>query len=188
MIASKPPCHVSGISKQQREAKEKEIFNQAIAEIANLHWNIKEASFDGYPVVGVPIECKSETNSDHDMVSQFLKAPLKAVREGKFDSLLVEYKFLLSHVRRHHNEFIFLKCESSTYEHCSKHPVRATESFSFLKDEDVLPPSKYTAPWALLYICIFLEMCNNSTTELPTADQHLPSLNKELGSCPQCPE
>ena len=45
-----------------------------------------------HAVVGVPIECKSETNSDHDMVSQLLKAPLKAVREGKFDSLLVEYK------------------------------------------------------------------------------------------------
>ena len=64
------------------EAKGKEVFDRAIAEIANVHW--KEASFDGYPVVGVPIECKSETNSDHDMVSQFLKAPLKAVREGKF--------------------------------------------------------------------------------------------------------
>ena len=95
-VDSKPPCHVSGISKQQREAKEKEVFDWAIAEIANIHW--KEASFDGYPVVGVPIECKSETNSNHDMVSQLLKAPLKAVREGKFDTLLVEYKFLLSHV------------------------------------------------------------------------------------------
>ena len=76
---SKPPCHVSGISKQHREAKEK-VFNRAIAEIANVHW--KEASFDSYPVVGVPIECMSETNSDHDMVSQLLKAPLKAVRES----------------------------------------------------------------------------------------------------------
>lgn len=132
---SKPPCHVSGILKQQRQAKEKEVFDWAIAEVANVHW--KEASFDGYPVVGVPVECKSETNSDHDMVSQFLKAPLKALREGKFDSLLVEYKFLLSHVRRHHNEIMFLNCESSTCEHCSKHPIRATESFSFLRDREM---------------------------------------------------
>ena len=81
--------------KTAKSGKREGDFDQAIAEIANLHW--KETSFDGYPVVGVPIECKSETNSDHGMVSQFLKAPLKAVREGKFDSLLVEYKFLLSH-------------------------------------------------------------------------------------------
>ena len=122
------------------------------------------------------------------MVSQFLKAPLKAVREGKFDSLLAEYKFLLSHVRRHHNEIIFLKCESSTCEHCSKHPVRATESFSFLKQCEMkmfypLPSTQHPG-----HYCTFLEMCNISTTELPTADQHLPSLNKKLGSCPQCPE
>ena len=38
------------------------------------------------------------------------------------------------------------------------------------------------------HYCTFLEICSNSTTELPTADQHLPSFNKELGSCPQCPE
>ena len=91
-------------------------------------------------------------------------------------------KFLLSHVQRHHNEIIFFKCESSTSEHCSKHPVRATESFSFLKQCEMkmfypLPSTQHPG-----HYCTFLEICNNSTTELPTADQ--PSFNKELGSCP----
>ena len=112
---SKAPCYISGLSDAEKKAKQAVVFDQAISEIAKVHW--KDASFDAFPVIPVPVKSKfNQSNSDHDIVSQFLKAPLKQVRDDTHKMLLEEYQFLLGHVRRHHNEVIILKCVNTERE------------------------------------------------------------------------
>lgn len=107
-------------------------------------------------MIPVPVRCKnSSSQSDHDTVSQFLKAPLKQVRDGTYKTLVEEYKFLLAHIRRHHNEVIFLKCTNSECNHCTQHPVQAIEAFSFLRERNMkmfypLPSSQHSGTASLI--------------------------------------
>eukprot|EP00731_Ephydatia_muelleri_P006878 Em0003g1126a len=48
----------NGITDEQRKAKESQVFDDAIEEIADVHWN--NAVFDGFPITPVPVKC-----SDH---------------------------------------------------------------------------------------------------------------------------
>ena len=50
----------------------------------------------------------------------------------KYWDLLDEMKFMLKHIQWHHNEVVFVKCQSPTCNHCGKHPVKAKEVFKFL--------------------------------------------------------
>lgn len=43
----KAPYYISGITDEQRKAKESQVFDDAIEEIADVHWN--NAVFDGFP-------------------------------------------------------------------------------------------------------------------------------------------
>ena len=54
----KAPYYISGIKDEQRKAKESQVFDDAIEEIADVHWN--NAVFDGFPITPVPVKC-----SDH---------------------------------------------------------------------------------------------------------------------------
>ena len=65
---NKAPCYISGLSDAEKKAKQAALFDQAISEIAKVHW--KDASFDGFPVIPVPVKSKcNQSNSDHDIVS-----------------------------------------------------------------------------------------------------------------------
>ena len=110
---NKAPYYISGISEDQRKAKESQVFDDAIEQVADVHWN--KAFFDGFPIIPVPIKCSNHFASDHDIAHRFLKAPLKKIRNGSTHTVLLnQFKFLLEHVDRHHNEIIFLKCNEST--------------------------------------------------------------------------
>ena len=135
-IARLHVIYISGLSDAEKKAKQAVVFDQAISEIAKVHW--KDASFDAFPVIPVPVKSKcNQSNSDHDIVSQFLKAPLKQVRDDTHKMLLEEYQFLLGHVRRHHNEVIMLKCVNTKCDYCTQHPVQAIEAFSFLRERSM---------------------------------------------------
>lgn len=125
----KAPYYISGITDEQRKAKESQVFDGAIEEITDVHWN--NAVFDGFPIIPVPVKCNDHFASDHDKVSKFLKTPLKEIRDGSTHTVLLEqFRFLFGHVKIHHNEIVFLKCQESTCAHCTSNPVRATEVFS----------------------------------------------------------
>ena len=129
----KAPYYNSGITDEQRKAKESQVFDDAIEEIADVHWN--NAVFDGFPITPVPVKCSDHFASDHDIISKFLKAPLKVIRDGSTHTVLLEqFRFLFGHVKMHHNEIVFLKCQESTCTHCTSNSVRAKEVFSFLID------------------------------------------------------
>ena len=183
----KAPYYISGISEDQRKAKESQVFDNAIEQIVDVDWN--KAVFDGFPIIPVPIKCSDHFASDHDKVHRLLKAPLKEIRDGSTHTVLLnQFKFLLEHVDRHHNEIIFLKCNEITCSHCTKNPVRATEVFSFLKERKMklfypMPSKDHKG-----HFCTFLEMCNVKPEELPDPDQHLPSYDSDLGHCTYCPK
>ena len=184
----KAPYYISGLSGKTRKAKEASVIDTAISEIADVHWN--HTSFDGFPVIPVPVSCANNlSTSDHkrpQAASQFLKAPLKQLRDGtSYQTMLEEYKSMLAHIHRHHNEVIFLKCNECA--HCIQHPVQATQAFGFLRERGMkffypLPSGQNVG-----HYCTFLEMCNKKQDQLPIADTYLPSFEKELGHCPHCP-
>jgi hypothetical protein len=183
----KAPYYISGITDEQRKAKESQVFDDAIEEIADVHWN--NAVFDGFSITPVPVKCSDHFASDHDIVSKFLKAPLKEIRDGSTHTVLLEqFRFLFGHVKMHHNEIVFLKCQESTCAHCTNNPVRAKEVFSFLIDRKMKlfypMPSKEHKD----HYYTFLDMCTKKPEELPNADTHLPSYDKNLGNCPHCPD
>ena len=61
----KAPYYMSGLSESTKKAKEAAVFDKAISEIANVHW--KEAVFDGFPVIPVPVKCRNGSErSDHE--------------------------------------------------------------------------------------------------------------------------
>ena len=51
---AKAPYYLSGITEEQKKAKEAEVFDRAITEISDVHWN--KTVFDGFPVVPVPVQ------------------------------------------------------------------------------------------------------------------------------------
>lgn len=183
----KAPHFLAGISEELKKAKEEEVFDDAISEIADVHWN--KTVFDEFPVIPVPVKCNDQIASDHDRVSKFLKAPLRDIRDGStYSDLLSEYRFLLAHTNRHHNEIVFMKCGRSACPHCSENPVRAKEVFSFLRDRNMslfypMPSKEHVG-----HYCTYLEMCSKKPEEIPEADSYLPSFqDNNHGRCPHCP-
>ena len=86
--------------------------------------------FDEFPIIPVPIKCGDKFVSDHEMISKFLKAPLKEIHHGTtYITLMKEFKFLLAQAHRHYNKITF-RAESLCC-HFTKNPVRAKEAFSF---------------------------------------------------------
>ena len=71
----KAPYYISGITNEQRKAKESQVFDDAIAEIADVHWN--NAVFDGFPIIPVPVKCSDHFVSDHDKVAKVFESPSK---------------------------------------------------------------------------------------------------------------
>ena len=185
---NKAPYYLSGISEEQRKAKEAVVFDEAVVEITDVHWN--RTVFDEFPVIPVPVKCSDQFPSDHEQVSKFLKAPLREIRDGStYANLIQEFRFLLAHVNRHYNEIMFLKCQESGCTHCTQNPVRAKEVFSFLTGRKMklfypLPSSEHVG-----HFSTYLEMCSKKPEQLPEADSHLPSYkdNDGLGRCPHCP-
>ena len=182
----KAPHLLAGISEELKKAKEEEVFDDAISEIADVHWN--KTMFDEFPVIPVPVKCNDQIASNHDRVLKFLKAPLRDVHDGStYTDLLSEYRFLLAHTSRHHSEIIFMKCGHSTCPHCSENPVRAKEVFSFLRDRKMslfypMPSKEHVG-----HYCTYLEMCSKKPEEIPEAEPYLPFFqDNNIGRCPLC--
>ena len=102
--------------------------------------------------------------------------------------LLNQFKFLLEHVDRLHNEIIFLKCEESTPQSLHKESCESKEVFSFLKERKMklfysMPSKDHKG-----HFCTFCEMRNKKPQELPDSDTHIPSHNSDLGRCTYCPK
>ena len=84
---TKPPCQISGLTAQEQQQKESEVFDRAIVDlcmypVATVHW--ANVTFDGYPVIPIHVKClgESKTCNDHDNVHAFLSYPLRDIKAG----------------------------------------------------------------------------------------------------------
>ena len=54
------PCRIGGLSTEEKQTKEARVFDCAMQEVCHSHW--KDASFNSFPVMTVPIPCISESD------------------------------------------------------------------------------------------------------------------------------
>ena len=176
---NKPPCQLTSLSSEEQKKKEVEVFNRVITELCTTHW--KDATFDSFPVIAIPVSSEDHSSSDHDRIHEFLKAPLGRLKQ--YPDLLEEMKFMLAHIQRHRNEIVYMKCQNPTCEHCTNNPPTATEFFSQEKLFSPMPSQLHEG-----HYCTFLEMCSKLPNELGILDCGMPSAaNSDLKSCPDCP-
>ena len=129
-----PPCHISGITTQEKQKKEARVFDEAIKQVCNAYW--QDVKFATFPVLAVPIPCisdKPEYYTDYEEAHTCLQGPLRNIRKPDNAKLLSELKFMVKHMVWRKNELIFRKCEDPLCSHCSSKPVCTTTAFEFLK-------------------------------------------------------
>ena len=74
---SKPPPMQRTLSDDQKRAKEKIAFVNAMNKLENVYWNSSES--DGFPVSVKTIECGDDDLiwKDYEQVKEFLKFPIR---------------------------------------------------------------------------------------------------------------
>ena len=96
---TKPPSSLSRITAEEKTKKEAEVFDRAISELCQVHW--KDAEFDTFKVHAIPVLCNDPQPNSHDIMNEFLKAPLS--RMDEYVSLYEKMKFMLKRIQRHRN-------------------------------------------------------------------------------------
>eukprot|EP00794_Sanderia_malayensis_P004262 gene4262-4827_t len=96
------------------------------------------ATFDGYPVIPIPVESKGRNNpipSADDIVA-LLAAPVRDIKGGKHKSSIEEFQFLVTHADRRRNEIRFSKCQflgGAICDYCAKSPVKCEKALETVK-------------------------------------------------------
>ena len=82
-LEDKPPCHQSGLSREELQEKEAEVFDRAMEEVCESSWN--NLTFNG-AVVTATFQKSMETNTpfdDYDVIHKFLSGTAFALRHQK---------------------------------------------------------------------------------------------------------
>ena len=176
---TRPPCQQSLANNDLME-KEKLVFDRAMKQIENQHW--KDASFDGFPVEVKSILVGEDKLlfSDYSRVMSFLQSPLREIHN--FPEVNAEFKAMLSHMDRHLNEIVFVKCKDKR---CRK-PYHATEVPEFMTKNigRLNAPSVSSSHEGRFRT--FLQECVAEQKRFGDAGQPLAQKN-DLGACPHCP-
>ena len=128
-------CYNSRLNEDEKRVKEMKVLENAANELSK-YWS--GVSFDGFPVRPMPVPCtgRSDTFPSSDDVVQFLESPLRDLTSGQHSDAFEEFRFLVNHADRRHNEITFSKCQffrDDICDHCANHPVQSKESPEFLK-------------------------------------------------------
>ena len=181
------PCRIGGLSTEEKRSKEARVFDNAIQEVCRVHW--KDASFNSFPVVAVPVPCISESGhySDYAEMYSLMKGPLRNI--AKQPTLIKELNFMVKHLDRRRNELIFRKCDDPLCSHCVSNPVHATAAFEFLRRRNFCVSEPEKSKNHPEHYSTFLEMCEKEPDDLQNnIDKEMPSVkNKQLGRCKICP-
>ena len=102
------PAQQHGLTESEILKKEFEVFDRAIYDIAEKHW--QNMTFDGYPIDLEVVPCGNERLlfGDFHRMKECLKSPLRNLHE--FSDIIKEFKEMHTHIDRHLNEIIFSKC------------------------------------------------------------------------------
>ena len=104
---SMAPAQQHGLTESEILKKEFEVFDSAIYDIAEKHW--QNMTFDEYPVdvEVVPRGDERLLFGDFHRVKECLKSPLRNLHG--FSDIIKEFKEIHAHIDRHLNEIIFSK-------------------------------------------------------------------------------
>ena len=100
------PAQQHGLTESEILTKDFEVFDRAMYDIAEKHW--QHMTFDGYPIDIEVVPCgeKKLLFGDFHGVKECLKSPLQNLH--KFSDIIKEFKEMHTHIDRHMNEIIFL--------------------------------------------------------------------------------
>ena len=102
------PAQQHGLTESEILKIEFEVFDRALYDIAEKHW--QNITFDGYPINVEVIPCGDERLlfGDFHKMKECLKSPLQNLHE--FSDIIKEFKETHTHMDHHLNETIFSKC------------------------------------------------------------------------------
>ena len=119
------PAQQHGLTESEILKKQFEIFDRAMYDIAEKHW--QNMTFDGYPIDVEIVPCGDERLlfGDFHKVKECLKSTLRNLH--KFSGIIKEFKEMYTHVDCHLNEIIFAKCNDRSC--CSSFKSKKVQKF-----------------------------------------------------------
>ena len=102
---SMAPAQQHGLTESEILTKDFEVFDRAMYDIAEKHW--QNMTFDGYPIDIEVVPCgeKKLLFGDFHRVKECLKSLLQNLH--KFSGIIREFKEMHTHTDRYMNEIIF---------------------------------------------------------------------------------
>ena len=130
-----PPCQNSSLNEEEKKQKEEKILDKAAEDVCG-YWI--GATFGTFPVIpiAVPSKGREENFQSADEVVAFLEAPMRDFNKGLHKQELEEFRFLVQHVDRRHNEITFAKCQffgEVLCDYCAENPPQANKALDLLK-------------------------------------------------------
>ena len=168
----KPPVSQSGLTDRERSQKEISVFDTALRELC-LYWNGHK--FDGYSINASfspsdvsSMEAKyAMMYNDHDELWQFLKAPIKDIRAGKYKNYMKELKFCVDHLHKHIGQLVYTKCQNRACTHCTTNQTKTPQTVTQL-----LNLTPITDPQNTDHFLSYLEVKEIISEGQPLPDQH----------------
>ena len=119
------PAQQHGLTESEILKKQFEVFDRAMYDIAEKHW--QNMTFDGYPIDVEIVPCGDERLlfGDFHRVKECLKSTLRNLH--KFSGIIKEFKEMYTHVDCHLNEIIFAKCNDRSC--CSSFKSKKVQKF-----------------------------------------------------------
>ena len=175
-----PPIRQRNLSTEERENKERYIFDTAMERLSTVHWN--RTTFDDCPVdISVVRFGEDELlYNDYETVKNFLKSPLRDMY--KYSNLKKEYIGMFKYIDRHRNEIVFMKCVDRSC--CSDFRSLNLESFFRQTNMRFHAPTRSSSKQG--HYKTFLE--ESESVNKKYGDQGQPSAKENLGSCIHCPK
>ena len=193
------PAEQKSLTEEERNAKEKIIFDKAMDEASSL---ISTASYAGDNIQCTWVECLSvcekSDKETFEEIHQFTEGPLKLIRSKECAHLVKRYKFYCRHLHRQHNSITFVVCKNDKCSHCSY--VYTADVMEKPNSTDLKPRTKWKATENIQklgyripdpepseelpgHFLSYIELDGKyRNKKLPTADEHQPS-NKKIDVC-----
>ena len=188
-----PPCQNSSLNEEEKKQKEEKILDKAAEDVCG-YWI--GATFDTFPVIpiAVPSKGREEKFQSADEVVAFLEAPMRDFNKGLHKKELEEFRFLVQHVDRRHNEITFAKCQffgEVLCDYCAENPPQANKALDLLKKSSGILFEPTPSPDLENHYLTYLQM-REFKFKHATSDEFLPSTvssstEDQLGTCSECP-
>ncbi|XP_070555394.1 uncharacterized protein [Ptychodera flava] len=172
------------LNAEERRSKEAQVFNDAMTAL-NSYWN--NVKHNGFPVLSTSEECDGEVYrlfTDYQRVHRLVQqAGAKEIRQTENQDIFEELQFMFRHIDKRIGTVILAKCKDDFCEHCTSHPIEATEAMELIQGDGI--PAPIPSRTHEGHFATFLEAVEFPR---PTAyNEHMPKYGElRLGCCQHC--